>query len=81
MAANYSQLHKSYEILSKNHNQLTDQVNRLNNTITGKKKKVETGNKNMYYTHRIIVCIFPNLICFVSWNTNTEKKTNLLGII
>ncbi|XP_023201278.1 CD209 antigen-like protein C isoform X1 [Xiphophorus maculatus] len=37
MAANYSQLHKSYEILSKNHNQLTDQVNRLNNTSTGKR--------------------------------------------
>ncbi|XP_043995272.1 CD209 antigen-like protein C isoform X2 [Gambusia affinis] len=36
MAANYSQLHKSYEILSKNHNQLTDQVKRLNDTITGK---------------------------------------------
>ncbi|XP_027891035.1 CD209 antigen-like protein C isoform X4 [Xiphophorus couchianus] len=36
MAANYSQLQNSYEILSKNHSQLTDQVNRLNNTITGK---------------------------------------------
>ncbi|XP_032435893.1 CD209 antigen-like protein E isoform X4 [Xiphophorus hellerii] len=37
MAANYSQLQNSYEILSKNHNQLTDQVNRLNNTFTGKR--------------------------------------------
>lgn len=81
MAANYSQLHKSYEILSKNHNQLTDQVNRLNNTITGKKKSGKTGNKNTYYTPRIMVRIFPNLICFVSWNTSTEKKKNLLGII
>ncbi|XP_014846799.1 PREDICTED: CD209 antigen-like protein C isoform X4 [Poecilia mexicana] len=36
MAANYSQLQNSYEILSKNHSQLIDQVNRLNNTITRK---------------------------------------------
>ncbi|XP_014892875.1 CD209 antigen-like protein A isoform X1 [Poecilia latipinna] len=36
MTANYNQLQNSYEILSKNHSQLTDQVNRLNKTITGK---------------------------------------------
>uniref|UniRef100_A0A3P9QDW7 CD209 antigen-like protein E n=1 Tax=Poecilia reticulata TaxID=8081 RepID=A0A3P9QDW7_POERE len=36
MAANYSQLQNSYEILNKKHSQLIDQVNRLNKTITRK---------------------------------------------
>ncbi|PWA33342.1 hypothetical protein CCH79_00014127, partial [Gambusia affinis] len=45
MAANYSQLHKSYEILSKNHNQLTDQVKRLNDTITGEEENTWDNSK------------------------------------